>query len=488
MLYRLLCDKAENSPDKVAIAGERRAVTFRQLLDETTSVARFLQDDLKLKAEEPLVIGVPGSPEFFALCYAAAAIGATAIPVSPSGKVPARIKELGGAVAVGQRDFLRTVEAAGIALKGAIVWDRAKGLHIPERSTPLRRRRLVRKEMVFAAPSSGTTGEPTLSFRSAELLTHNRGISPTGHEVASDDVMLCTRLFSPSTGLWPLIRGGKLVVREKFGRFALAEAVTKERVTVLYSNPFFLDLLASIPADDPADFSSLRLCISGGAPLPRAVFDRFYQRFGIRILQVYAGTQISPAISYSRPGSVPEAAGHVSGRFPMAVVDEKGRVLKPGKVGEIVVEVNRVKEKFFRSFLRQNPHCRGRYLYSGDLGKVDTEGNLYVVGRKGHWIKVGGFRVAPAEVEDVLRSHPKVREAVVFPLNPGGLKELVGALVVPADEITREELFRHCAERLEWFKCPQKIEFRETLPRNAAGKVIPYLFSSSRRPPEGSGP
>jgi long-chain acyl-CoA synthetase len=253
-------------------------------------------------------------------------------------------------------------------------------------------------------------------------------------------------------------------------------------VTVIRASPFFFDQLASIPPDYPVDLSSLRLCVSSGAALPRAVFDRFYSRFGIRLGQTYAGTQLSPAFTRNLSGDIPEAAGHVSGPFPMAVVDEEGKVLKPGEVGEIVVDVAKVKDPLCRSYLRKNPNRRGRYVYSGDLGKVDAEGNLYVVGRKGRFIKVGANRVAPAEVENVLRSHPQVREAVVFPLNPGGIKELVGALVVPAGKITPQELLRYCAQRLDWFKCPQKIEFRRSLPRNAAGKVMQYLFSASQQP------
>ena len=485
MLYRLLCERAESYPDKIAIAGERRSVTFSQVHDETTRVAHFLRTDLKLKAEDPLIIGVPGSPEFCTLFYGAAAIGATAVPVSPSGKIPAPIKAMAPATVAGDADFLRAVEDAGLTVRGVIVWDRQNGLHLPDRPAALDRRKLIRKERVFAASSSGTTGEPTLSFRTAELLARSWELGPAVYQVAPEDVFLSTRLFSPSTAIWPLAKGGKIVVREKFGRLSMAEAIARERVTILSSGPYFYDLLASIPVDDSADFSSLRLCFCGGAPLPRAVFDRFYRRFGLRIRQIYAGTQIAPALSYSLSDSIPEAAGHVTGRFPMAVLDDEGNVMGPGKVGEIVVDVAGVKDTLLRSYLRRNPRRRGRYLYSGDLGKVDAEGNLYVVGRKGPLIKVGGFRVSPAEVEDVLRSHPGVREVLVFPVNPGGIKELVGALIVPAGEVTQEELSRHCAERLEWFKCPHTIEFRESLPRNAGGKVLPYLFSSPAGPATG---
>ena len=338
MLYRLLCEKAETYPDRVAIAGEHRSLTFSQLLKETTKVAHFLQQELKLKAEDPVIIGLRPCPEFYALFYGAAAIGAMAVPVSRSGKIPAQIKEMGPAVAAGDKDFIRAIEAAGFALRGVIVWDRENGLQLPDRSGPFRRRNLIRKERVLAASSSGATGDPTLSLRSAEVIVRRAKLAAKVYKATSKDAWLCPRSIWASLAM-PLVTGGKLVVREQFERFRVAEAIAKERVTRVQMSPFYFDLLASIPPRYPVDFSSLRLCISGGAPLPRAVFDRFYRRFGIRLHQTYTGTHLTPAITYNLSADIPEAVGHVSGPFPMAVVDEKGKVVKPGEVGEIVVDV-----------------------------------------------------------------------------------------------------------------------------------------------------
>jgi long-chain acyl-CoA synthetase len=111
------------------------------------------------------------------------------------------------------------------------------------------------------------------------------------------------------------------------------------------------------------------------------------------------------------------------------------------------------------------------------LGKYDASGNVYVVGRKSPFIKVGGNRVEPAEVEFVLRSHPQVREALVYGAPLGDVDEMVAATVVLEGEVSREDLLRHCASRLDGYKCPTKIEFRDALPRSAHGKILRTVVS-----------
>jgi acyl-coenzyme A synthetase/AMP-(fatty) acid ligase len=154
----------------------------------------------------------------------------------------------------------------------------------------------------------------------------------------------------------------------------------------------------------------------------------------------------------------------------MAILSDEGTKMGPGMTGQIAFDVSKV-APVWKPDLESNPNRRGHYIYTGDLGRIDSQGHVFIVGRKSHFIKVGASRVAPAEVENVLRSHPRVTEAVVYALRPGQPDEAVGATVVSSGRLTSRELMRYCAEHLDGYKCPRKIDFRKHMPRNAHGKV-----------------
>lgn len=483
MLYRALQKRAEEFPNRTAVAGEERALSFAQLFDQATSAARLLRQR-NLAPEDRIVVGMPPSPDFYAIFYAACALGATVVPVLPSGKIPRAVLELRPALAVGDRGFLNAMESACPLRRGTIEWDRKRGFCLPEAGTrPLARKRLIRREKILAVLSSGTTGEPTVQFTTAEVLLRHGQLRAKALGIGADDVLLSTRPFNNMASIdapviLPLVCGCKVVVREKFQRFEAARTIASEKVTIVYGVPVIFEMLASIPANYPADFSSLRLCVSGGAPLPMSVFNRFYKRFGIAIRQRYGGTQFFPGFNFDRRG-VPGAVGQVSGPFPMTVVTERGKRARPGEIGEIALNFMKLKSAFWRSCFKDSPDRRGRYVYTGDLGRVDTSGNLYIVGRKSPFIKVGANRVAPAEVESVMRSHPKVRDVIVTAYRPGKSDEAVRAVVVPDGRVTAQELLAYCLSRLDAYKCPRRIDFRRDLPRNAQGKIIRYDVRAS---------
>ena len=332
---------------------------------------------------------------------------------------------------------------------------------------------MFRDQCVIGVSSSGSTGTPSIYYRSQELLVRRAEFRAKALGINADDVLLSARPFNSGSSInshviMPLIAGCKIVVQEKFKRFQAADAISRERVSVLYAVPFVFELLASIPSDYPTDFSSLRLCISGSAPLTETVAESFYRRFGVEIRQRYGGSHIHPAFTYNVNG-VPGAVGQNFGAFPIAVVDENGNEHGAETIGEIVFDYHRVASPW-KKYLKDNPSRRGRYIYTGDLGRMDTDGNVFIVGRKSPFIKVRGNRVEPAEVEAVLRSHPAVQEAFVYPVARGRPNEAVGALVI-GKAIKIVDLLRYCAERLDGYKCPRKIAFRKSLPRTPHGKL-----------------
>lgn len=484
MLYRALVEKAEKHPGKIAVAGEARSLSFKQLLVEVRRTAAALQR-LGLRAEQPILVGVPPSPDFYVIFYAACTLGATVIPLLPSGKIPQPALDIEPVLAVGEDSFLQSVKNFRPGLRHTIGWNRNGGFSLPKAGrSAFSQDRLIRRQRILGILSSGTTGEPTIHFTTAEALVRHGRLRAKVIGIKQDDILLSTRPFNNMSSIdapviLPMVSGCKVVVREQFKRFEAAETISREHVTIVYGVPVIFEMLASIPASHPGDFSSLRLGVSGGAPLSRFIIDKFYQRFGVKLQQRYGNTQFFPAFNFDTRG-IPGAVGQTSGPFPMTVVDEGGKKITDGGIGEIVIDLGELKKGFWRASLEDSPDRRGNYIYTGDLGKLDSEGNLFIVGRKSPFIKVGGNRVAPAEVESVIRSNPKVRDTIVFPYHPGQRDEAVHAVVVPTGGLTPHELLAFCAERLDPYKCPRRIDFRKNLPRNAQGKIVRYHFEPER--------
>lgn len=472
MLYRLLTKQAKTYGDRVAIAGEERELTFKQLLEEATATAAYLQD-CGAKIGEPIVLGVPPSPEFYVAFYAAAAVGLIVLPVLPSGRIPQLVVDRLPRFAVGDKQFLEQSRGLCPTLKHTVEWNRKEGMMFRRGGSLFTKTGILRDECVVGVSSSGTTGSPSIYYRSQELLVRRAEFRANSLAITPQDVLLSTRPFNSGSSInshviMPLVAGCKIVVQERIKRFQAADAITRERVSILYAVPFVFELLASIPPGYPADFSSLRLCISGSAPLAESVSRSFTSRFGVEIRQRYGGSHIHPAFTFNLAG-VPGAVGQTFGPFPIAVLDDTGKIVGPDTIGEIAFDYSRIARPW-KKYLKHNPNRSGRYILTGDLGRVDAQGNVFVVGRRSPFIKVHGNRVEPAEVEAVLRTHPAVQEAFVYSTNQGKPNEAVGALVV-GKSVTAVELIRHCAGRLDGYKCPRKIIIRSSLPRTAHGKL-----------------
>jgi long-chain acyl-CoA synthetase len=477
MLYNLLARQAKLYADKTAIVDEFRTISFAQLFEKASATASYLQAE-GYGAGESILIGVPPSIDFYIAFYAAAALGLVILPVLPSGRIPQAIVERQPKLAVGEPKFLEEAQCHTGTIVRSIPWSRDTGLHIPISQVRLQRAQSFRNECALGVSSSGSTGTPSLYYRSQALLVNRGKLRAQVLAITADDVLLATRPFNSGSSInthviTPLVAGCKVVVQERFRRLEAAETIGRERVTVLYAVPYIFELLATIPADYPVDLSSLRVCISGGAALAESVAASFFRRFDIELQQLYGGSHIHPAFTCNL-GNIRGAVGQTFGPFPIEILDENRTPLEPGSIGEIAFDYTRATRPW-KKYLRENPNRRGRYLLTGDLGRADENGNVFVVGRKSSFIKVRGNRVEPAEVEAVLRSHPAVQEAFVYPTDRGKPSEAVGAIVC-TEGVSELDLLRHCAQRLDGYKCPRTIEFRTSLPRNSHGKLARSLL------------
>jgi long-chain acyl-CoA synthetase len=241
-----------------------------------------------------------------------------------------------------------------------------------------------------------------------------------------------------------------------------AELIEREAATVFPGVPFNFRLLAEMPGD--ADLGSLRLCFSAGTALPQATFDAFHERFGIPVRQLYGCTEAGTLTINldSDPVATAASVGRPTGRVAVTIVDSEVAVRSPaltrGYAG--MAELNR---QVFP----------GDWFFTGDLGRLDDEGRLYLLGRKKLLIQVAGHKVDPIEVEDVVVSHPRVRDVCVVGVK-GAVEgeEAVKAVVVGDDGFRERDLIRFCQERLATYKVPQIVERRDEIPKSPLGKVL----------------
>jgi long-chain acyl-CoA synthetase len=243
-------------------------------------------------------------------------------------------------------------------------------------------------------------------------------------------------------------------------------------VTVFPAVPFHLRVLADAPGG--ADLSGLRLCLSAGNALPRATFEAFTAAFGVTPRQVYGCTEAG-AVTANLDGDARATCGSVGRALDgvtVAVVDPGGNPVEAGHHGEVTIRSAAMTRGYAGAEGDAAAFPGGAFL-TGDRGRLDADGRLWLTGRRKRLIDVRGDKVDPVEVEDVLAVHPRVRDVVVVGAQSTVEgEELVKAVVVADGPCAARELVRFCRERLADHKAPRIVEFREEIPRSPLGEVL----------------
>ncbi len=338
--------------------------------------------------------------------------------------------------------------------------------------------------------TSGTAGGPkAATLTHANLLANQRQLrlqDPT--PLGPGDVVMAVLPLSHSYGLngvlgYGLSGGAALLLVENFDPSNAVESIVRHGVTSLAAVPPMLQAILDLPDLDRGDLSTLRRVSSGGAPLPRAVFEAMRDRFGVTISQGYGLTEAGPAITTSL--GVAPRAGSVGVPLPgieMRLVDEEGEDALEGDPGEVLVRGDNV----FIGYWGDDEATAAVFdddgwLRTGDIGVVDDDGFLNLVDRSKDIIIVSGFNVFPAEVETVLAAHPAVVEVGVTGVPHPHTGEAVVAHVVVDDALAVDEqsLIDHCARQLPRYKAPTKVRFVDALPRSGAGKLARRLITET---------
>jgi long-chain acyl-CoA synthetase len=478
VLIELLYASARSRPDHPALRHGEDRVTYAELAERVERLAHGLAAR-GVRAGDAVGVALPNGPDFVTCFFTITGLGASIVPVNPQFKrdeLEFSLRTTGARTVIAGEESLAVCEAIARAPESdlqIVATGRARGDAsldaLVEDNDPLALLPRGAAEPAMQQFSSGSTGRPKRLVRThGQLAAEAR----TYTWVTGEDRVFCAVPLFHTYGLGCCLLaamrdGATLVIMREPNPFLLQREralglLESERITVFPGVPFHFRLLAEAPGD--ADLSGLRLCFSAGTALERPAFDAFRRRFGVAVRQLYGCTEAGTLTANLDPDPVAtfETAGRPVGAVQVAIEDGEIVVASPALTAGYA-DLSALNRRAFRD---------GRFR-TGDLGRLDDAGRLTVTGRKKQLIEVGGYKVDPVEVQDVVCSHPKVREAVVLGVRSGDTTgETVKAVVVRDAGLSDRELIRYCREHLAGFKVPQIVECREEIPRSPLGKVL----------------
>ncbi|MGH7772231.1 MAG: class I adenylate-forming enzyme family protein [Candidatus Binatia bacterium] len=451
----LLEETSRRFADKTALAWDGGTLTYAEL-DRSASGFACLLAERGLRAGDRVCISLPNHWTFAVAVLAGLKMGARVSPINVLLKSQEREEILD---ALKPHFIIQEVEAR------ESLWETAADIDSP----------------ALITYTSGSTGKPKGVLVSHEALAFaTRSWAGPVMRLTPEDVVLAALPLAHAYGLpgallAALSAGAKVVIVERFSPETVLETVKRQRVTVFPGvATMFLRLLAS-PAFRASDLSSLRLAVSGAAPCPWELVGEWRERTGSRILRGYGMTELFRPVSYlsADPMDLPDAVGRAVPGVQVKVVNDGGKSLSDGEVGELWVKTPAAMDGYLDDPEETQAVLSDGWFKTGDLATVLPGGFIQIAGRKRERILRGGYSVFSPEVEGALLSHPSVVEAAVIGTPSVDLgEEVVGFVSLkPGVKTTPGDLINHCKERLAAYKYPRRVIVLEQLPKGSTGKI-----------------
>ena len=509
LLFQILKNSATMFPDKPAILYPQR-VTYKELNALTDKLASALAD-LGVKKGNIVALYMWNSPEFVVAFFGALKAGATVTALNPSFREKDAKYQLEDsesvAVIVDDEQYLvvKDVRKELPMLKNVIVLGEEKyaetysfkGLIEKHPPNPPKVEIDPKEDLAVIQYTAGTTGSPKGCMLTHYNITSNIfqiSIPPT-LERTTDDVMLAHlplyHIYGMTSVMGASIRLGiSIVIMKRFASEKFLELIQKFKVTSVLTVMPVLTLLTNSPdLLKKYDLSSLRFINNGGTPIVPETARKFQKLTGVTVTQGYGLSEASPVTHENPLRQIKiESVGPPIPDTEQKIVDlETGtRELAPGEVGEVIVRGPQIMKGYWKRPKETAETIRGGWLYTGDIGKIDEDGYLYIVDRKKETIKYMGFTIGPAEIEAVLHEHPAVADCAVIGKPDPVAGEIPKAFVALKDgaKTTEKELIKFVADRVAGYKKIREVEFVETIPRSLAGKVLRRKFIKKERKAE----
>lgn len=459
-------------PDRLAASDPILALDYRSF----RAVAGGLARGVASATDSPRVgILAPTSTACAVAVFAAWYAGRVPVPLNfllPPGELAKIVRDAGIDLVCCIDRFAPAVQAVGLR---PLLLDAAALVPAPASAPPA-----ADRDLAVILYTSGTSGDPKgvcLSF--GNLLSNARAAIEHARmtpEQAFLSILPQFHSFGLNTStVLPLVLGATVHFLPRFSPVQIVATLTEKRISIFCAVASMFGALAQLKSASPQAVQSLRLAISGGEPLPPTVAQAFESRFGLRLMEGYGLTETSPVVSVNTPwawraGSVGKALPGISVR----AVDPAGRDVPAGQDGELLIAGHCVMQGYYNRPAETAAAVRDGWFHTGDIGRIDSDGFIFITGRAKDMMIIGGENVYPREIESVLETHPAVAEVAVVGVRDAVRGELPAAFVILKDgaAATEQELRDFCRERLAAFKIPRQFQFATDLPRSPTGKIL----------------
>jgi len=505
MLEQLLLEAVKAFSEKTALVYDNLKISYKELYSHVSSLSKGLSS-IGLGQGDCVALVLPNCPEFAIAFYSLAQLKGIVLPLNHLFKAEEISHYISDSNA---RAIITDMKRAELCRNVIAKLDKEIELIVVDGIHPFSRyfyELMIPEETEIYDPaassfegdllyqySSGSTGKPKKVCRTQYNLSQEVKNFTATAGITSADTILCTVPLYHAHGLGNCLlaatcNGATLVILEQvvqkgipvevpfvFRRTQVLELIEKEGITILPAVPYILNTLAETPSNIQVDLSTLRLCFSAGNFLSKDIFEKFFQRFGIPIRQLYGCTEAG-SISINldaEPEKTLDSVGIPMQNVEVKIIGEAGNELPIGAIGEVVIKSEALTSGY--SNMRElNQQAFSGCFFTDDLGKKDEFGRLYITGRKKILIDTGGRKIDPIEIEDILVNHPKVKEAVVVGVKGDFAGEVVKAIIVQKEREICEnnEILSYCKQRMAEFKIPKIIEFRDEIPKSPLGKIL----------------
>lgn len=496
---------ARRLPDKAALVCESGEVTYGALAARVAAAAAGLRA-AGLVPGDRVALLLSNTPRFAEALYATLLAGGVAVPLNPqftAVEIEGILRDAGArvvvtaaghaATAAGLRGTLPDldvvlVEGDGDLPEGTRSWAAATAgeVEVPAEVPVVDARPGlpdgVPADLALLQYTSGTTGEPKGAMLThGQLAANQRQMQGTRLRVGERDVVYTVlplfHIYALNVALGlSLTMGATLLLAERFDPRGALATIARHRASILVGAPPMYLAWAQLPDMGAHDLGSVRIAVSGAAPLPAEVLARTREVLGLDVWEGYGLTEAAPTVTSTAMGGapVPGSVGRPLPEVELRLVDDLGQQVAPGELGEVAVRGPNV----FAGYWRRRGETAevlsaDGWLATGDVGYLDGRGDLRLVERKRDLVIVSGFNVFPSEVEAALRTHAAVADAAVVGVPHPTTGEAVAAYVVAAPGATpsEDELLAHCRTRLARYKLPESVTVVDALPLLPTGKV-----------------
>ncbi len=520
-LYQLFQQSAKKYSQQPAVHFMGRELTYAELSSQVDAMAAALAD-LGVKKGDRVAIHLPNCTQFPIAFFAAHAIGAIVVPCNPlyvAREMEYQLKDSGAETIITLTRFYKMIKEVQpkTVLKNVIVSnikDFFPGFlsllyTVAKEKKEGDRVEIAKEDHTFTGLLSKYAGKKppavevspfdravflytggTTGVSKGAVLQHRNLVANMFQVKAwctdyqdGKEVALGVLPFFHSYGLTTilnlgLLNGAKLVLLPRFVLGDVLKTIDKQKPTLFPGVPTIYVAINNAPNLNKYDIKSIRICISGAAPLPVEVQQQFEKNTGGRLVEGFGLSETSP-VTHANPVYGVRKPGSIGLPMPdteYKIVDvETGEKELPiGEIGELCIRGPQVMEGYLNMPEENAQSIRDGWFYTGDIAKADEDGYTYIVDRKKDMVIAGGFNIYPRDIEEVLYTHPKIMEAAVAGINDPYRGETLKAYIVlkEGETMTEEEVTDYCKANLAAYKVPKLVEFRPELPKTMIGKVL----------------